>query len=211
MGHPKGAYTCDVANIGRVAKPRIASGGRLVADLMIDVAAANKADARIVERLRAGRPIELSTGLFTSNEPSAGYDHRGRRYEGIAREHRPDHVAVLLDGRGACSVEDGCGVLLNGYRSRLVQSVARVLMNARKVKPLKTPEDYEMENPTMPTPEDEGPAPATWSSLLDELAASAPPRGGLLPLLHKPSLPERLADSHALQGVGRPAAFSRSV
>ena len=61
--------------------------------------------------LAAGRKIELSTGLFTDNEPARpGATHNGRAYGHVARAHRPDHLAILPDRRGACSVDDGCGV-----------------------------------------------------------------------------------------------------
>jgi hypothetical protein len=69
---------------------------------------------RIIGRLERGEPVELSTGLYTDNEPAApGAVHDGQPYSFIARNYRPDHVAVLPDEVGACSVKDGCGVLVN--------------------------------------------------------------------------------------------------
>lgn len=68
-------------------------------------------DAKILPRLRQGKPIELSTGVFTQNVPvQNGVDHRGTSYTHEARNYRGDHLAVLPDQRGACSVRDGCGV-----------------------------------------------------------------------------------------------------
>ena len=57
--------------------------------------------------------MELSTGLFTDNDETAGVSPKGRNYEAVARNHRPDHMAVLPDQVGACSINDGCGVLVN--------------------------------------------------------------------------------------------------
>lgn len=69
---------------------------------------------RILPRLRRGEPVELSTGLYTDDEPAEpGAVHNGTAYTHVARRHRPDHVAVLPDETGACSLKDGCGVLVN--------------------------------------------------------------------------------------------------
>lgn len=60
-------------------------------------------------KLEKGEPLELSTGLYTKNEPVAG-KHGDRAYTHIARNYRPDHLAILPTGKGACSIADGCGV-----------------------------------------------------------------------------------------------------
>lgn len=70
----------------------------------------------ILNRIERGEPVELSTGLFTTNLPApAGFtDFKGRPYSGLmARNYKRDHLAVLPDQRGACSVSDGCGVLVD--------------------------------------------------------------------------------------------------
>ncbi len=69
-------------------------------------------NVRILPRLMSGKTVELSTGLFTDNDPTPGL-HEGRDYDAVARNHRPDHLAVLPDQVGACSVNDGCGVMVN--------------------------------------------------------------------------------------------------
>lgn len=77
-----------------------------------DPFAAAKRD--IYNRLMRNRPIETSTGLYTDNEPTPGSCPKtGRHYDAVARNYRPDHLAVLPDQIGACSVSDGCGVLVN--------------------------------------------------------------------------------------------------
>lgn len=62
--------------------------------------------------LRSGYKIEVSTGLGTRNYRAAenSQDPKGRPYIATAREYRPDHLAILIDKPGACSVKDGCGV-----------------------------------------------------------------------------------------------------
>jgi hypothetical protein len=52
--------------------------------------------------------------LFTDNETAPpGASHLGRPYNFVARNYRPDHLAILPDQRGACSIEDGCGLNTN--------------------------------------------------------------------------------------------------
>lgn len=94
--------------------------GKLVAEGWFDVERVARFDRtmadgnRILPRLRRGSPIELSTGLFTKNEPApTGATFNGRAYSFVARGYKPDHLAVLPDQVGACSVRDGCGVLVN--------------------------------------------------------------------------------------------------
>lgn len=98
--------------IGRVF--RVRSNGKLRAEGWFDVEATKRIDNRILGMLEAGQKIEVSTGLYTDNEPAEnGAKHKGQAYSYVARNYRPDHVAVLLDQKGACSVDDGCGVNVN--------------------------------------------------------------------------------------------------
>ena len=85
---------------------------RLKSEAWIDADKANKIDKRIVSNLEAGKMMELSTGLFTDNEAKEG-DFNGKKYVAIARNYRPDHLAILPDQVGACSIKDGAGLLRN--------------------------------------------------------------------------------------------------
>jgi hypothetical protein len=56
-------------------------------------------------------PIEVSTGLFTENEAvEDGAQWNGEEYVAIARNYRPDHLALLPGSVGACSWDDGAGM-----------------------------------------------------------------------------------------------------
>ena len=104
--------------IGHVYK--VANNGKLTAEGWFDVEATRRVDNRVLQRLEAGQPIELSTGLYTDNEPAEnGAHYNGSPYTHVARNYRPDHLAILPDQRGACSIKDGCGVLVNESRRRL--------------------------------------------------------------------------------------------
>jgi hypothetical protein len=104
----------DSKKVGRVYNT-VASNGKLKAEGWFDVERTRSVDPRILDSLESGRPMELSTGLFTRNERArpGSIDSRGREYDYIARGHVADHVAVLPDQRGACSIDDGCGINVN--------------------------------------------------------------------------------------------------
>lgn len=96
------------------------ANGKLTAEGWFDVERVKRVDSRILTALEQGKLIGLSTGLFTDNEVAPeGSSHNGKPYTHVARNYRPDHVAILPDEVGACSIEDGCGVLINGNKDRL--------------------------------------------------------------------------------------------
>lgn len=74
-----------------------------------------RVDSRILTALTKGTKLELSTGLFTTDIPSpaGSKDAKGVTYNAEATAHKPDHVAILTDSIGACSIASGCGVLVN--------------------------------------------------------------------------------------------------
>lgn len=94
--------------------------GRLGTELWFDVHNTERLDLtlhpdhRVLPKLRRGQPVELSTGLYTKQKPAPlGAVFNGRSYSAVAVAYRPDHLAVLPDEVGACSIRDGCGVLVN--------------------------------------------------------------------------------------------------
>jgi hypothetical protein len=103
----------EKSGIGRVRNSRYK--GKLIAEGWFDVERMKRIDPRVYDSLVKNKPIELSTGLFTNNEPArnGATCPKGRPYQYIARSYRADHVAVLPDQVGACSLNDGCGVLVN--------------------------------------------------------------------------------------------------
>lgn len=116
-GLPVSARDPDVLHnqgVGHVYRVEV-KNGNLTGEGWFDVDALKRVDVRVLNALQRGEPIELSTGLFTTNEPAAdGATHNGKPYTATARGYRPDHVAILPDQVGACSLADGCGVLVNG-------------------------------------------------------------------------------------------------
>ena len=83
---------------------------KLKAEAWIDTKKAAIVDDRIIDAIENNTIMELSTGLFTDNERVEG-EFNGTPYIAIARNYRPDHLALLPDLKGACSIEDGAGFL----------------------------------------------------------------------------------------------------
>lgn len=81
----------------------------LKADVYINRDKCKTRAPRVLEKLDNEEGMDVSTGLFTDDEFKANSFNQ-KEYECIARNHRPDHLAVLPDGRGACSWEDGAGL-----------------------------------------------------------------------------------------------------
>jgi hypothetical protein len=84
--------------------------GAIKGEAWIDVELAQQtADGReLLRRLRRGEPVEVSTGYWRELD-SQGGTYNGQDYEGVARDLKPDHLAMLLNETGACSWADGCG------------------------------------------------------------------------------------------------------
>ena len=120
-GYPVSGRTPEVLNtyqLGNVYRARW-DGKALRGEAWFDEELTKKNGPDVHANLLSGRVTELSTGLFTDDEPVAnGKDPvSGKPYTHVARNYRPDHLAVLVGVKGACSVADGCGVLVNAKYS----------------------------------------------------------------------------------------------
>lgn len=84
---------------------------RLKGEVFIDPEkAAQTEDGKLLlQRVKAGEKVEVSTAYFRNLDPEPGF-YNEIAYEGIARDLKPDHLAILLHSRGACSWADGCGL-----------------------------------------------------------------------------------------------------
>lgn len=83
-------------------------GYRLSSEAWIDVNRVGLVDPRVRDALRDGRVLEVSTGLGTELEDEAVAIGTVRAWP--ASRLYPDHLAILPEGRGACSVAAGCGM-----------------------------------------------------------------------------------------------------
>lgn len=137
--HPEmngqGISACDVAvietqKVGLIMNTKY-SGGRLTSEAWLEKNKADKVDERIMAAVTANEMMEVSTGVFIDAEPTAG-EWKTEKYIGIARNFRPDHLALLPDKIGACSIADGAGLLRNEKKTGMLKkllSLAGVLDN----------------------------------------------------------------------------------
>jgi hypothetical protein len=108
------AGVLDEQGLGFLANDRLENGRRRV-DGWFDVAACKNYDAKngtaILASAQRGDLQEVSTGLMTDDRRAEnGASWNGRPYTAVVAGWTPDHLAVLPDQKGACSVADGCGV-----------------------------------------------------------------------------------------------------
>jgi len=95
-------------NIGTVYNPRF-DNGELKAEFWINIDKAKSLGFEdLVTRLEAGETVDVSTGLRNTPIDQAGI-YNNTSYTRVANDIRPDHLAILPDEKGACSVADGCG------------------------------------------------------------------------------------------------------
>lgn len=119
LGHPEVGGQKVSANdppvlekwrMGQVFRPRV-ENNRLKMEVWLDparVEAVGEEAVRLMERIKAGEVTEVSVGAFVQTEQRSG-EYRGQRYLGVWRNIVPDHLALLADEVGACSIAMGCG------------------------------------------------------------------------------------------------------
>lgn len=117
LGHPRDddgtpvtANSPTVAHFGRIYNLFV-QGEMLAGELWLDVNAmqADETGRVLLNNIRNGGMVEVSTGLYLDRIPQAG-EHNGEAYEYIASNIRGDHLALLPNTQGACNVKKGCGV-----------------------------------------------------------------------------------------------------
>lgn len=119
--HVSAGHSHEIVNkftIGRTYNDRIETqpdGKKLrKVDIYINVKRSDQIDTRIVPAIKNKQQVNVSTGIFTEKRKAVD----NSRYNGTGYTHsvhniEPDHLAVLMDEKGACSVSDGCGVNIN--------------------------------------------------------------------------------------------------
>lgn len=129
-GHPKNSQGQFIsalngealasAWVGSYCRNARHESGRTLVDVVVNEAQAraHPDGAKLVERLDAAiagtnaEPIHVSTGLMVKAINASG-ESLGKRYTRIATELQYDHLAILLNERGAGTPEEGVGMFLN--------------------------------------------------------------------------------------------------
>ena len=117
LGHPtKNGRQCSANepsiksshHFGMIFNSRMV-GPKLLMDAYVDPVRAEKIGGKqFVQDLRDGKPIEVSVGAYVQTRPEEG-THNGRAYKATWLETHGDHLAFLPGGKGACSIDMGCG------------------------------------------------------------------------------------------------------
>lgn len=116
--------------IGSYVRNARHEGGRTMVDVVVNEAQAkaHPDGARLVERLDAAiagtnsDPIHVSTGLMMQPITANG-ESRGKKYSSIVTNIQYDHLAILLNERGAATPEEGVGMFVNADGEQEVESV----------------------------------------------------------------------------------------
>jgi hypothetical protein len=97
--------------VGKVCNPKMEKN-KLKAEIHLNVDKTGIHSPTTIASLKALKVLEVSIGVFTDNEETEG-EWNGETYKAIARNHKPDHLAILPNDIGACGVTDGCGIRIN--------------------------------------------------------------------------------------------------
>jgi len=107
--------------VGRIFNTHM-DDNKLKAEAWLDEKRLQEVSDIALQAIRAQQELQVSVGVFTEEENVSGEWH-GESYESIARNHRPDHLALLPGGTGACSWTDGCGIRVNKKGGKDVKKV----------------------------------------------------------------------------------------
>ena len=103
----------DVPVLGNFYNAKL-DGSRLVGEFWIDknkLMASEDGEA-LFTKIKNQHPVEISTGYYAASVSEKG-KWNDKDYHLIDTEIHPDHIALLPDEIGACSVADGCGLNRN--------------------------------------------------------------------------------------------------
>lgn len=93
------------------------------AEAWFDEEKTEQIDKRVYEALQEEQMLECSSGLFAVPDKTPGV-FNNVKYDAIARDQEPDHLAVLPDQIGAYSIEQGGGILQTNQRRLAVSHLA---------------------------------------------------------------------------------------
>lgn len=117
IGHPSTnanqRHVAEAHGVGRLFN--VTANGELRGEMWLDLTRTGDVEGAelAVEKLREGAEngeptLEVSTAYLAALDPEGGV-HDGTRYSGVQRGIVPEHLALLPDQTGKCSIEDGCG------------------------------------------------------------------------------------------------------
>ena len=103
----------DATRVGRVYNAVWEEESKsLKAEAWLETSRLEKLSPQVNAIIRAKKALDVSVGAYSRDEMVKG-TWNDSEYDGIARDYRPDHLALLPDDVGACSWKDGCGIRAN--------------------------------------------------------------------------------------------------
>ena len=81
----------------------------LKGEVWLSVSHMEEKTPELYEALKEGEKINVSIGVASEEKEESG-EWNGEAYNSITETYYPDHLAILLDSDGACSLNDGCGI-----------------------------------------------------------------------------------------------------
>lgn len=134
-GKPITARSEDFLNrrkIGIVLNTKT-SGKKQRIEAWLDYKLTKKVDKRIIAAIENKQKVEVSTGIGCDRVRKKG-KWGEETYKWAAVNINPDHLAVLPDQEGACSVKDGAGLLqFNAAAKKLPRAVQKSLARSVRV------------------------------------------------------------------------------
>lgn len=110
-------------SVGRIFNTHI-EDGKLKGEAWIDPQKLAATNPEALGYIRNGRPMDVSIGVFSDQEDASG-EWNGEQYQSIAHNYRPDHLALLPGGEGACSWSDGCGIRNNNKKGGIMENLKK--------------------------------------------------------------------------------------
>ncbi len=106
----------DAEIVGRVFNTQM-DGEKLKSEVWIDSARLEEISPEALAAIQAQKPLDVSVGVFSDEENVSG-TYENEEYGTVARNLRPDHLALLPGEEGACSWNDGCGIRSNSNENK---------------------------------------------------------------------------------------------
>ena len=107
--------------------------GKLKAEAWVEKGKAQSVSEALVTMLQNDQPIEVSTGVYVDEDGEPGVWNE-EEYRATAINHRPDHLALLPGGKGACSWEDGAGApRINQEINQSIEDRKKMWLDLRSV------------------------------------------------------------------------------
>lgn len=140
INHPKEGEDYVSANspsvledwtVGRIFNTYV-DGEKLKAECWLNTSALCSLSPEAYEYIVDKRPLEVSMGAFYDKEITEG-DWNGEHYSQKAVNLRPDHLALLPGGKGACSWEDGAGIRVNSRKTPRHDAVVSRYLSVNEV------------------------------------------------------------------------------